>query len=89
MKSKKQMRNIFIRRIENLLIQYYKETNFDLLVTPEGNSNFATGEEYRIKAMELIELMEELELVSKKEYLLLNEVYCEYFSLYKNRDCSS
>lgn len=88
MKSKKQMRNIFIRRIENLLIQYYKEINFDLLTTPEGNDNFATGDDYRIKAMELIELMEELELVSQKEYRLLHEVYREYFSFHKKRDCS-
>lgn len=88
MKSKKQMRNILIRRIENLLIQYYKEINFDLLTTPEENYNFTTGEEYRIKAMELIELMEELELVSQKEYKLLHEVYQEYFSLHKKRDCA-
>lgn len=88
-KSKKQMRNIFIRRIENLLIQYYKEINFDILIAPEGNSNFATGEEYRIKAMELIELMEELELINHNEHLLLIEVYGEYFSLHKNKDCSS
>ncbi len=82
------MRNIFIRRIENLLIQYYKEINFDILTTPEENDNFATGEEYRIKAMELIELMEELELVNRKEYELLCEVYREYFSLHKKKDCA-
>ena len=88
MKSKKQMRNIFIRRIENLLIQYYKEINFDLLTTPKGYCNYVTGEDYRIKAVELIELMEELELINRKEYELLYEVYQEYFSLHKKRDCA-
>lgn len=88
MKSKKQMRNIFIRRIENLLMQYYKELNFDLLTIPDENNDFDIGEKYRINAMELIELMEELELVSQKEYKLLHEVYQEYFSLHKKRDCS-
>ena len=81
MKSKKQMRNIFIRRIENLLVLYYKETNFDILVTPEGSSNYDIGKEYRIKAMELIELMEELELINKNEYFLIREVYEECFGL--------
>lgn len=88
MKSKNKMRNIFISRIENLLIQYYKEINFDLLTAP-GNADYAVGEEYRTKAMELIGLMEELELINSNEYLLLNQVYDEYFSLHKNRDCSS
>lgn len=82
-KSKKQMRNIFIRRIENLLMRYYKEINFDLLVTPESDDNLTMGEEYRIKAMELIDLMEELELISRNEYILIREVYGEYFSLHQ------
>jgi len=77
------MRNIFIRRIENLLMRYYKEINFDLLVTPGSEDDLIAGEEYRIKAMELIDLMEELELINRNEYILIREVYGEYFSLHQ------
>ncbi len=83
MKSKKQMRNIFVQRIENYLIQYYKEINFNLLNAPENEETYRVGEEYRARAMEYIDLMEELELVNRSEYLLLREVYQEYFSLHQ------
>ena len=82
-KSKKQMRNIFIRRIENLLMCYYKEINFDILVTPENSYDLVMGEEYRVRAMELIDLMEELGLVNRSEHLLISEVYSEYFGLHQ------
>ena len=82
-KSKKQMRNIFIRRIENILMCYYKEINFDLLVTPENGDSLVAGEEYRLRAMELIDLMEELGLVNRNEYLLISEVYGEHFGLHQ------
>lgn len=64
-------------------MHYYKETNFDLLVTPESGDRLIAGEEYKVRAMELIDLMEELGLVNRNEYLLISEVYGEYFGLHQ------
>lgn len=100
MKSKKQMRNIFIKKIDDILIRYYKEMDFNLLATPDlqggevcheelwhentcRDTLAAEGESHREKAMELIDLMRELELVNAAEYDLLKEVYWEYFSLHR------
>ena len=105
MKSKKQMRNIFIKRIDDILIRYYKEMDFNLLATSDCQvgelcceglqkeenrmESFRRGflreegEEHCQKAMELIDLMRELELVNAAEYDLLKEVSREYFSLHK------
>lgn len=89
MKSKKQMRNIFIKKIDDILIKYYKEMDFNLLATPDYGGEyrdadtFNNGEAHCKEAMELIELMWELDLINKGEYALLREVYREYFSLHR------
>lgn len=86
MKSRRQMRNIFMRRIDNLLVSCYKEIDFDILFskTHEGCSDdpwIATA--YKKEAMEMIELMKELELLNSGEYILLKQVYGEYFSVFE------
>ena len=100
MKNKKQMRNIFIKKIDDILIRYYKEMDFNLLSAKElpgvgmcyadeyhGSICYdawtGEGQNYREKAMELIDLMRELDLVNAAEYDLLKEVYKEYFGLHK------
>lgn len=80
-KTRKQMRNIFIRRMDDILIRYYKEIDFDLLVSDENGQIRSLEEAYRREVMELIVLMRELELLSAGEYTLLQEVYSEYFRL--------
>ena len=88
MKTKKQMRNIFIKKIDDILIQYYKEMDFDMLASPDAAKEYleeitCNGEAHRKAAMELIELMKELDLVNPGEYILLRDVYREYFSFHK------
>ena len=88
MKTKKQMCNIFIKKIDDILIRYYKEMDFNLLAAPDPTGEFqeaasGNGEAHRKEAMELIELMRELELVNAGELALLRDVYREYFSLHK------
>ncbi len=80
-KTRKQMRNIFIRRMDDILIRYYKAIDFDLLVSEENRQIRSLEETYRREVMELIALMRELELLSAGEYTLLREVYGEYFGL--------
>lgn len=80
-KTRKQMRNIFIRRMDDILIRYYKEIDFDLLISEENGQIRSLEEAYRREVMELIVLMRELELLSAGEYTLLREVYSEYFRL--------
>lgn len=82
------MRNIFIKKIDDILIRYYKEMDFNLLASqdfPRACQEAASvnGESHCKEAMELIDLMRELELVNAAEYDLLKEVYREYFSLHK------
>lgn len=80
MKTRKQMRNIFIKHIDNLLIHYYKEIDFETLVTEHQSSSLFTEEgSFRREAMRLIDLMKELELVNLDEHELLRDVYTEYF----------
>lgn len=82
MKTRKQMRNIFIKHIDNLLIRYYKEIDFETLVTAhQSHSLFAEERSFCTEAMWLIDLMKELELVSDSEHSLLRDVYMEYFSI--------
>lgn len=81
MKTRKQMRNIFIRRMDDILIRYYKEIDFDLLFSEENRQIRSMEEAYRREVMELIGLMRELELLNAGEYTLLREVYGEYFGL--------
>ena len=82
MKTRKQMRNIIIKKIDDILIQYYKEMDFNFGDAPEIVM-FENGEERRKEAMNQIDLMWELELVNVEEYHLLKDVYREYFSLHR------
>lgn len=81
MKTRKQMRNLFIKKIDDLLIQYYKTVDFELLAAALSGGSLLTECTYQKEAMQLIELMKELELVSDSEYSLLRDVYMEYFSI--------
>lgn len=81
MKTRKQMRNVFIRKIDDILIRYYKEINFDLLVSTETGEIRSMEATYLREVLELLALMHELELISDSEHVLLRQVYREYFSL--------
>lgn len=76
------MRNIFIKHIDKLLLDYYKEWNFELLSTPHLEINCKIGEVYYQNAMWLIDIMKELELVNSNEHQMLREVYQAYFDSY-------
>lgn len=89
------MRNVFMRRIDNLLVDFYREIDFErLMVGVEegvtdrlaGNvkgqlSNQKIRDTHQRKVWDLIELMRDLELISSGEHKLLIEVYGEYFSV--------
>lgn len=91
------MRNVFMQKIDNILIDYYKEVNFEEM-SSESFPVLNTGVEerfqvhkksqitngHRIEAMKIIDLMKELELLSPEEFILLKEIYGEYFSLNMN-----
>lgn len=89
MLSQRKMRNIFIRRLDNLLISYYNLIDFDALTL---NKFHKTGEnkqckgiilealEYKKQAFLLLEIMRELELVNVGEYFMLKEIYEEYYN---------
>lgn len=81
-KSRKQMRNIFIKKIDDILINYYKAVDFSMLASFQPEGEYLEGETYRKEAMKLIEFMRELELLNGSEYLLLRDVYGEYFSIH-------
>lgn len=87
MKTRKQMRNIFMKKIDDILIRYYKEMDFNLLASDSAKAcleeTAGSGEAYRKEAMDLIELMKELELLNAGEYILLRDVYSEYFGIHR------
>lgn len=85
MKTRKQMRNVFIRKIDDILIRYYKEINFDLLVSTQTEEIRSMEATYLREVLELLALMHELELISDSEHVLLRQVYREYFSLATSR----
>lgn len=76
------MRNIFLKKIDDLLINYYKAIDFSMLTSFQQEQEYLAGEAYRKEAMKLIEFMCELELLSDSEYILLRDVYGEYFSIH-------
>ena len=85
MKTRKQMRNVFIRKIDDILIRYYKEINFALLVSTQTEEIRSMEATYLREVLELLALMHELELISDSEHVLLRQVYREYFSLATSR----
>lgn len=79
MLSKKKMRNIMINKIDKILMKYYKEIDFEKIGCESNTINA-----YRDEAMELIDLMKELELVNLSEYIVLRDVYGDYFWLHES-----
>ena len=80
------MRNIFMKRIDDLLIRYYKELDFEdfFRETPSGPEDKKFwAEAYRQTAFNLIGMMRELSLISEQEHRLLEDVYGEYFSIHQ------
>lgn len=79
MLSKKKMRNIMINKIDKILMKYYKEIDFEKIGCESNTINACRDE-----AMELIDLMKELELVNLSEYIVLRDVYGDYFWLHES-----
>ena len=80
------MRNIFMKRIDDLLIRYYKELDFEAFFreTPsEPEDKKIWAEAYRQTAFTLIGIMWELSLINEQEHRLLEDVYGEYFSIHQ------
>lgn len=74
------MRNIFMNRMDDILINYYKAVDFSAFTSAEDVRPFE--DIYWQEVLKLIELMRELELLTGSEYGLLRDVYAEYFSFY-------
>lgn len=82
MKSRKQMRNIFIKKMDDILINYYKAVDFSVFTSAEEEDVRPFEEIYWQEVIKLIELMRELDLLTDSEYGLLLDVYAQYFSFY-------
>mgnify|MGYP001033624499 CR=1 FL=1 len=80
MKSRKQMRNIFIKKMDDILVNYYKAVDFSVFTSGEDVRPFE--DIYWQEVLKVIALMRELELLTGSEYGLLRDVYADYFSFY-------
>lgn len=78
--NRKQMRNVLIKQIDDILLDYYKEVDFEAIGREETIPK-DTAVCYWQQAEKLIDLMKQLELVNRNEYSLVREVYREYFEI--------